>query len=141
MSRERNIETVRKFIYLFEQKNFFELSELYTENGKLIYPYHSGLFPPDGVGKKNIYEGWSNLAENFDEVKFPIEEIVPFENPNKVAVKFSGKLKFRNKPSYYENDYLFIFYFDEEGKITESYEYFNPINAAKAFGLMDKLCK
>ncbi len=141
MIRERNIKTVHSFIYLFEQKKFFEISELYSEDCKLIFPYHSGLFPSETAGKKSIYEGWSKMGENFDEVKFPIDEIMPFEDPNKIAVKFTGKLKLKDSSSYYENDYLFIFYFDEEGKITESYEYFNPVNAAKAFGLMDKLCK
>ena len=141
MSRDKNIKTVRNFINLFEQKKFFEISELYTEDCKLIFPYHSGLFPPETVGKKSIYEGWSKMAENFDEVKFPIDEIMPFEDPNKVAVKFTGKLKLKNSSSYYENDYLFIFYFDEEGKILESYEYFNPIKAAKSFGLLDKICE
>lgn len=39
--------------------------------------------------------------------------MMPFLNPNKVAVKFTGKLKFKNSGNYYENDYLAIFSFDE----------------------------
>lgn len=39
----------------------------------------------------------------------------------------------------YENDYLTIVSFDEQGKISEWAEYYNPIKAAKAFGLMDKI--
>jgi ketosteroid isomerase-like protein len=118
-----------------------ELSELFIENGKAVLPYHSGLFPSEIVGKKNIYEGWNDLAKNFDEIKFPITDIMPFEDPNKVAVKLFGKLKFKNKSGYYENNYLFLFYFDENGKIIELHEYFNPLVSAKAFDLMDKLCK
>ena len=117
------------------------VSELFAEDGKIVFPYHSGLFPPETVGKKNILEGYNNASKNFSEVKFPIDEIMPFENPNIVAVKFNGKLKLKNGPGYYENDYLFIFYFAENGEILEAHEYFNPIDSAKGFGLMDKLCK
>ena len=141
MSREKNIETVRKFINLFEQKKFSEIIELFTTDGEMILPYHSGLFPSKTVGKKNIYDSYINIAKNFDELKFPIEEIMSFEDPNKVAVKLSGKLKFKNKAGSYNNNYLFLFYFNEHGKILELYEYFNPVIAAKAFGLMDKICK
>ena len=141
MSRERNIETVRNFVNLFEQRKILEVSELFAEEGKIIHPYHSGIVPFEIVGKKNIYDFWKNTSDNFDEIKFPIDEIMPFEDPNKVAVKLSGKLKFKNKSGTYENVYLFLFNFDENSKILETHEYFNPVIAAKAFGLMDKLCK
>ncbi len=141
MSKERNIQTVKNFINLFEQKKFLEVSELFSEDGKVILPYHSGLFPYETVGKKNIYDSWKNISENFTELKFPIDEIMPFEDLKRVAVKLSSKLKLKNKPGYYENDYLMLFYFDENGKILELHEYYNPINAAKAIGMMDKICK
>ncbi len=66
---------------------------------------------------------------------------MPFEDPSKVAVKLSGKLKFKNNSGTYENVYLFLFNFDENGKILETHEYYNPIIAARAFDLMDKICK
>lgn len=141
MSRERNIETVRNFVNLFEQKKFLEVSELFTEDGKVILPYHSGLFPYETVGKKNIYDSWKNISENFTELKFPIDEIMPLEDLKRVAVKLSSKLKLKNKPGYYENDYLMLFYFDENGKILELHEYYNPVIAAKALDLMGKICK
>jgi len=64
---------------------------------------------------------------------------MPFEDPNKVPLKFVGKLKFKDNPGRYEYDYLLIFYFDYGDKILEFYEYYNPITAAKAFGLKDKI--
>lgn len=141
MSKEKNIQIVRNFFVLFEQKKFLEVSELFVSDGKAILPYHSGLFPFTTIGKMNIYDSWKNIAVNFNEIKFTIEEIMPIEDSNKVAVKLFGKLKFKNKEGYYENSYLFIFYLDENGKILELYEYFNPIISAKAFDLMDKICK
>lgn len=141
MSREKNIDTVKNFIDLFEQKKFSEITELFVTDGELFLPYHSGLFPSKTVGKKNIYDNWKNTAKNFDELKFPIDEIIQNDDSNIVIVKLSSKLKFKNKAGFYENDYLMLFYFDENGKILELHEYFNPIIAAKAIGLMDKICK
>ncbi|NHJ31796.1 MAG: hypothetical protein FK732_02930 [Asgard group archaeon] len=141
MSREKNIDTVHNFFNLFNQMKFLEVSELFKTDGVTILPYHSELFPYKTTGKKNIADSWIGIAKNFIEVKFLIEEIMPFEDSNKIAVILSGKMKFKNKEGYYENDYIFLFYFDENGKIKELIEYFNPLISAKAFGLMDKICK
>jgi ketosteroid isomerase-like protein len=97
------------------------------------------MFPPETVGQKEIYKGITEAAANFDDIQFPIDEIMPFLDPNKVAVKFNGKLHFNNGRRSYENDYLAIFSFDEQGKIEEWIEYYNPVTTAKAFGLMDKI--
>ena len=139
MTRERNIETARNAFRFLEQRRFEEFSELFAENGKWIHPYHSGLFPAETVGKKGIYNSLKNAADNFDEIQFPIDEILPFEDPNRVAVKFTGKLNLKNGSGTNENDYFAILSFDEHGKILEWIEYYNPITAAKAFGLMDKI--
>ena len=139
MTREKNIQTIQNFFRFIEQRKIEELSELYAENGKNIAPYHSGLFPGLFTGKKEIYTFWKAATEQFGEISFPIDELMPFKDPNKVAVKLVGRLKFKDNRGKYENDYLFIFYFDDDGKILEFYEYYNPITAARAFGLMEKI--
>ena len=141
MTREENIETARKSVSFLEQRRFKEFGELFVENGKWVNPYHSGLFPPVTVGATKIADLIETFAENFDEIRFPIEEVLPFEDPSRLAMKHGGKLKLKNGNGTYENDYLTIFSFDEHGKILEWIEYLNPINAAKAFGLMDKICE
>ncbi|MGY5859576.1 MAG: hypothetical protein RTU63_09410 [Candidatus Thorarchaeota archaeon] len=45
----------------------------------------------------------------------------------------------KNGRGVYANDYFAIISFDEHGKILEWIEYYNPIIAAKAFGLTDKI--
>jgi ketosteroid isomerase-like protein len=139
LTREKNVQTVKNFFRLIEQRKIKEISELYTENGKNIAPYHSGLFPGLFTGKKEIYNFWKAATEQFDKISFPIDEIMPFKDPNKILVKLTGKLRFKDNRGKYENDYLFIFIFDDEGKILEFYEYYNPITTARAFGLMDKI--
>lgn len=139
MTREENIETARDFVRFLEQRRLKEFAELFAENGRWIHPYHSGLFPAETVGPKEIYDGIKTAADNFDEIRFPIDEILPFEDPSRIAMKHRGKLKLKNGNGTYENEYFTLFHFDENGKILEWIEYYNPITAAKAFGLMDKI--
>ncbi|MFW9809739.1 MAG: nuclear transport factor 2 family protein [Candidatus Thorarchaeota archaeon] len=139
MTRVRNVETVRNFVRFLEQRRFDEFSKLFAENAKWLHPYSSGLFPAELVGQSAILQGIQEAASNFDDIRFPIEEILPLEDPNRVLMKHTGKLKISNGKGFYENDYLALFSFDEGGKITEWIEYYNPIIAAKAFGLMDKI--
>lgn len=141
MTLKRNIESARNVLRFLEQRRFKEFSELFAKKGKWIHPYHSGLFPKETIGRKEISEGIQVSASNFTEIQFPINEIFPFEDPKRVAVRFTGKLLLKNGSGTYENDYLAIFSFDEEGKIVEWIEYYNPITAAKAFGLMNKIKK
>ena len=70
---------------------------------------------------------------------FLIEEIFPFNDPHKVAVKLTGKIQLKGEAGAYENNYLCIFHFNSEGKILEYQEYFNPLTAAKGFGLLDQI--
>lgn len=139
MIRERNIKTIYALLRFLEERKIKEYSELFSENGRFINPYHSGLFPAEMTGQEEIYKFIRSTSENFSEISFPIKEIMPFKDPNKIAVKFFGKLKLKNSGGYYENDYFGLFYFDDTGKILEFIEYFNPIVTAKAFELMDKL--
>ena len=57
MTREKNIQKALNMLKLLEQKKLKELSELFSENGKWIHPYHSGIFPPETTGPKEIYKG------------------------------------------------------------------------------------
>ena len=139
MTRQKNTETVRLFFSLLEQEKIREFSNLFAESGKHINPYHSNLFPPEIAGRKNIYAFWEKVPGNFDGMSFPIDEVMPFENPNQVAVKLQGKIKLKGNAGVYENDYLCLFYFDDQGKILEYHEYFNPLVAAKGFGMLDKI--
>jgi ketosteroid isomerase-like protein len=139
MTRSRNAKTARDLLHFMEQKKLEEFTELFAEDGRWVHPYHSGMFPPEVVGKKDIYDSIKKAASRFGDVSFPVEEVIPFEDPNRLAVKHTGHLLFKDGSGTYENDYLGIFTFDEHGKIVEWAEYYNPIKTAKAFGLKDKI--
>lgn len=132
---EQNKQSVRRFFELLEQENIEAFVALFAENGKQINPYASNLFPEGAEGHEALLNYWKPVPENFDGMEFPIEDLFATEDPSVVFVKYTGKIKLKDDSGYYENQYYSTFKFNDEGKITEYVEIFNPIVAAKAFGL------
>lgn len=136
---KKNKETVRMFFQLLEREDITAFVELFSENGRQINPYASGLFPKGAKGKEELMEYWTPVPGNFDGMKFEIEELYAMEEPNIVFVEYKGKIRLKNNAGLYENDYYSIFKFNEDGFITEYVEIFNPIVAARSFGLIEKI--
>ncbi len=135
----RNKNTVKSFFKALTSENAESVAELFAKNGKQINPYHSDLFPKGANGKEEIRNYWKPVFPNFDGMTFPIQEIYAMEDPNIVYVKYTGNIQLKNNSGVYSNDYYSTFKFNDQGKITEYVEIFNPIVAAKAFGLIDKI--
>ncbi|RDY61713.1 nuclear transport factor 2 family protein [Flagellimonas nanhaiensis] len=137
---ERNKTNARAFLKALEDEDLDILVDLFAKDGKHLNPYHSDLFPEGATGKEEIRAYWTPVFPSFDGMQFPIEEIYSMEL-NRVFVKFKGSIKLKNNQGDYKNDYYAIFKFDKEGKILEYEEIFNPIKAAKSFGLIEKIVK
>ena len=131
--------SVRAFFKALEEEDVDQLVALFADNAKHINPYASGLFPEGATGREAIRDYWTPVFPNFDGMTFPIEEIYSMENPTIVFVKYKGKINLKNNGGTYENDYFSTFKFDDQGLITEYVEIFNPIVAARGFGLLDKI--
>lgn len=136
---DSNKATVRAFFQALEDENVDALVALFAENAKHINPYASGLFPEGADGKEGIRNYWTPVFPNFDGMQFPIEQLHAMEDPTMVFVKYQGKIKLKDGAGTYENDYYSTFRFNEEGLITEYLEIFNPIVAARGFGLLDQI--
>jgi len=136
---EQNKNIVRQFFKALQEEDVNALVNLFAENAKHINPYHSGIFPEGATGKEEIRAYWTPVFSNFDGMKFPIEEIYYTENPNIVFVKYKGEIKLKNGIGYYQNDYYSTFKFNKAGLIEEYVEIFNPVVAARGFGLLEKL--
>ena len=136
---EQNKNTVRQFFEALEKENINSLVSLFAENGKHINPYHSELFPTGANGREGIRAYWEPVFPNFDGMEFPIEEIYAMEDPNIVYVKYKGIIKLKEDTGYYKNDYYSTFKFNAAGEIIEYVEIFNPITAARGFGLLDNI--
>ena len=136
---QQNKASVRLFFELLEKEDIPAFVDLFAENGRQINPYASGLFPDGAIGKEALTNYWSPVPDNFDGMQFPIEEIYAMEDPSIVFVKYTGKIKLKNDAGWYENNYYSTFKFDAKGKIIEYVELFNPIVAARGFGMLDQI--
>lgn len=134
-----NKTTVKAFFKALENENVDQLVALFAPNGVQINPYASGLFPEGAKGKEAIRNYWTPVFINFDGMNFPIEELYAMEDPTIVFVKYKGKIKLKNAAGFYENEYYSTFKFNDLGLIVEYVEIFNPIVAARGFGLIDKI--
>lgn len=135
----KNKLSVKAFFKALENENTTEVANLFADNAKHINPYHSGIFPKGANGKEAIKNYWEPVFPNFDEMTFPITEIYAMEDPNIIFVKYTGNIKLKNKAGVYSNDYYSTFKFNDKGEIIEYVEIFNPITAARGFGLLDKI--
>jgi ketosteroid isomerase-like protein len=136
---EKNKKTTLEFFEALEKEDANALVELFAEDAVHINPYSSGLFPEGAQGKEAIREYWTPVFPNFDGMRFIVEYIYATENPNLVFIKYKGKIKLKNGAGVYDNDYYSTFKFNEAGKIIEYVEIFNPIKAARGFGMIDKI--
>lgn len=130
---------VQAFFQYLEHENISAMVDLFSNDGEQINPYASGLFPNGAKGKEALMNYWEPVPQNFDGMEFIIEELLETENPNLIYVKYRGKIQLKNDAGFYENQYYSTFRFNNDGKITEYVEIFNPIVAAKAFGLIDSI--
>ena len=136
---KKNKASVFSFFKALENENADGVADLFSENGKHVNPYSSGIFPEGAVGKEGVKNYWEPVFPNFDGMDFIIEEIYAMEDPSRVFVKFSGVIKLKNGAGGYENNYYATFKFGDSGLIEEYVEIFNPIVAARGFGLVDKI--
>ena len=135
----RNKQTVKTFFNLLEQENIQGLVDLFAADGKQVNPYTGGVFPAGAEGHKALSDYWSPVPDNFDSMRFVLDALLATEDPNTVFVSYTGALKLKDGGGIYQNDYYSTFTFDRDGKIVEYVEIFDPVTAAKSFGLMDQL--
>lgn len=136
---ERNKASTLAFFKAIENNNADAIVDLFAKDGEHMNPYASGIFPEGAKGHEAIRAYWEPVFPNFEKMEFPVEEIYTIHETSMTFVKFEGKIKLKNDAGWYKNHYYATFKFNDEGKITEYVEVFNPITAAKGFGLLDKI--
>jgi ketosteroid isomerase-like protein len=136
---QRNKTNTLAFLKALEAMNTDAVVDLFAEDGVHINPYASGLFSEGTKGHDGIRAYWEPVFPNFEAMEFPVEEIYTMNEASMTFVKFEGRIKLKNDAGWYNNDYFATFKFNDEGKITEYVEIFNPITAARGFGLIDKI--
>lgn len=129
----RNVETVRAFLRLLEQGDIDAWMELWADEADHYYPFGTEMFPHHLAGKAAIYDRWRDTPAMFERMSFPIRQL--WVAGDTVFARFESESVLKRTGQTYANNYLGIFRFDDSGKITEYWEYFDPIIAGTEFGL------
>jgi ketosteroid isomerase-like protein len=136
---KRNKDSVRAFFRALETADTDTVAALFAEDGVHINPYHCGVFPAGAEGREAIRAYWAPTFPNFDGMSFPIHELCAMEGGEMVFARYSGRIRLKDGAGWYNNDYYSTFKFNTAGEITEYVEIFNPVTAARGFGLLDQL--
>lgn len=136
---DRIKDIVKRFFNAIEAENPAKIADFFAEDGIHINPYHSDIFPEGARGKKEIHNYWQPTFPNFDGMAFNINELYAMEGEDKAFVSYTGIIKQKNNGGWYVNNYFSTFKFNESDEIIEYVEIFNPIVAAKGFGLVDQI--
>ncbi|GLZ78100.1 hypothetical protein Afil01_29070 [Actinorhabdospora filicis] len=134
---ERDVATVRTYLRLLEEKDIDSWIELWAEDADHYYPYGTEMFPPHMKGREAIYRAWKGVPDLFDSLRFPIHEIWTDAATGTVIARFDSDNVMKGGEGVYQNTYICVFKFDEDGLIREYREYFDPIVTAVAYGLAD----
>ncbi|MCX0241887.1 nuclear transport factor 2 family protein [Streptomyces drozdowiczii] len=136
-TEDRNVETVRTFLRLLEDKDIESWMRLWAEDADHHYPFGTAMFPAHLKGKEAIYDNWKGVPELFDTLSFPLREVWTDGPRNTVVARFDSDNVMKGGTGRYQNTYICVFTFDAEGRIREYREYFDPIVTALTYGLAD----
>src|SRR5579883_2220701 len=134
--KEQYIQVVKDFQRLLEEKNLSAWMNLWADDAINHYPYGSGIFPEKIVGKQGIYENWKGVFELFESLSFPLHDIYVDMTKQAAIMRFDSHNIMKGGTRRYDNTFVCILIFNEEGKIKEYYEFFNPITLGVTFGLL-----
>ncbi len=136
---EQNKATVRQFFRALEREDIDAFVDLFAVDGVQLNPYNGGVFPTGANGKEELLAYWRPVPGNFDGMRFPIDELLATEDPNIIFVRYRGEITLKGGRGQYNNHYYSTFRFNDAGEITEYVEIFDPVVAARGFGLLDQL--
>jgi ketosteroid isomerase-like protein len=131
---DRNVETVRAFLRLLGEKDINGWIELWADDANQYYPFGTEMFPEHLAGKQAIYDRWRDMPDRFDSLSFPVRET--WADRDTILARFDSDSVIKGGKKYL-NTYIGIFKFNDDGKIREYWEYFDPIIAGVGFGLVD----
>ena len=127
-------EKATEFLKGFRERDLKKIMLHWSQdNPKYFVPYASGMLPESNVGIEQVRGFFSELPNFFKDVTLDIEEIVVDKEKRTVVARTSAKFIKNSDEVIYENNMVFFFRFDENGKFYEVSEYFNPIPTAVGF--------
>ena len=121
-ARSTNTATLEKFFTALEQTDLTSFLNTFGEDAIQRMPLAPGSFPKELRGKDALrgqYTGVMDYEQRYERIYLPTSD------PNTVIAKYRGIITTgEGKP--YNNHYVGVFRFNDNGKIERFTEYFNP---------------
>lgn len=124
-------QTFKNHLEFLSSGRIEEWVNLFKEDGILEFPYGPKDFPTSVSGKKELYEYMKNFPNHF-KVKFDNLHFHATEEPTLIIAEFTsdGHAVSTGKP--YIQKYISVVTTDEEGKIIQYVDFWNPMVALEA---------
>jgi uncharacterized protein len=119
------IAGTQEFFAALEALDIPRFLNAWADDGVQLMPYAPPGFPKRLDGKAKIEKQYGPLPTAYDGMKFPLESIRVTDDPNVVIAEFRGDIALKSGGQY-DNHYVGIFEFNNDGKLAQYSEYFNP---------------
>ena len=119
------IAGTREFFAALEASDIPRFLKIWADDGVQEMPYAPPGFPNRLDGKAAIEKQYGPLPAAYDGMTFPLESLRATDDPNVVIAEFRGSIGLKSGGRY-DNRYVGVFKFNDEGKLIHYSEYFDP---------------
>jgi uncharacterized protein len=126
--RERNVRTVGEFFARLEAMDIDGFVGLWAEEGVQEMPFAPEGFPGRLEGRDALRRQYGGLPDAYERMAFDVA-VHPMAEPNLVVAEYRGSIELMGGGTY-NNRYVGIFRFAENGEISSFTEYFDPIGGS-----------
>jgi hypothetical protein len=128
----RSVAATREFFAALEAADIPRFLEVWAENGVQEMPYAPAGFPQRLDGRAAIERQYGPLPAAFESMRFPVQMIAATDDPRVVVAQFGGSIALKSGGRY-DNRYVGVFRYNDEGKLAHYYEYFDPYTLLNGF--------
>ena len=128
-----NAQRVRDIMRLADAMRVDELIEHFRDDAVMEVPFAPGRMERRYDGKPAIYEFQRLAADSFSEFSMTVDAIHETVDPNVVIAEHRSDAIVAENGRPYQNRYVTVFEFDDDGKIVCWREYYDAGVVARAF--------
>jgi len=137
MTRAQYEEAAHRFLQLLEARDVDAWADLFAEDGANYFPFHSDLIGDSVLaGREAIRAAWRGFPERYEQVRLPLHMLFVDEEQRTVVMQLSSR-NVMTGGEVFACDFVFVLRYDDEGKVLEYHEYYNPIVTGIAFGVIE----
>ena len=128
-----NEERVREIFVLIDAMDIDALIEYFAEDAVMELPFAPGQMPKEYVGKAAAYEFQSSVRHAFSNFSMTLDAVHETTDPNVVIAEHHADGVVIANGRRYDNRYITIFTFNDDGKIAKWREYYDAGVVVRAF--------